>query len=122
MITLNDLTLLHDRVVIQLDEVGDTITEGGVIVPLYENYETDGGKPGSKVSSKKYTNTGTVLALSESASKQIPALQAGNKVFVSNSSVSTPQYHFYIDRTKLVQDFTGVISIPAILVEAIINN
>jgi len=117
MASLKDITLFGDRILVQLDQVTDTVTEHGIIVPLFENYETDGGKPSSKISSKKYSSVGTVLKISNNSPLQ---LAEGTKVYVNPSS-SNQQFQFYLDRTKLVQDFEGLICIPHTLIEATIT-
>jgi co-chaperonin GroES (HSP10) len=115
---LPNLELLGDRVIILLDKAEDhTVTESGLIIPLFENAESDGGKPISKLSLKRYLSVGTVLALSATAQEKLPTINVGDRVYVTPSSAS-PNYQFLPDRSQLVEDWTGMISVSHILIEA----
>ena len=125
MASYENITLFGDRVLIQLDKSEEhTTLSSGLTIPLYENYETDGGRPGAKASDKKFLSQGTVVALSQSASKKLEEnnspLNIGDKVFVTQNAVS-PQYQFFPDRSNLFIQFEGLISIPHVLIEAKIN-
>lgn len=116
----NTITILGDRVLIQLDLMEDhTITPSGVVVPLYQNIESDGGRPDIKESNLRYLSKGTVVSISDSVKEKVP-LSAGDRVFVAPSCVS-PTYQFYSRRTGLVENFEGLISIPPAFIEAKIN-
>jgi co-chaperonin GroES (HSP10) len=115
---ISKLELLGDRVIVLLDKAEDhTTTDGGVIIPLFENAETDGGRPTSKLSMKRYLSVGTVLAISATAQEKIPTISVGDRVYVTPSSASS-NYQFLPDRTQLVEDWSGMISISHVLVEA----
>lgn len=117
----SNITLLGDRVVIQLDKMLDhTITSSGVMVPNTELTETDGGKLTTRLSNKSHVPQGTVQLLSAKAQELLPELKIGDKVFVAQHSLNSSNY-FYPDRTKLIQDFEGYICIPHTLIEAKIN-
>lgn len=117
--------LTGDRVLIQLDKHPEhTTTKSGIVTPLFENIESDGGRPMAIASNKKYLHSGTVLdaspyALSKLTEYSTP-LQIGDKVYVNAGAVSQ-SYHFAINRDSLVYDFDGIISIPHTLLEAIIS-
>ena len=119
------MIITHDKVLIQLDEHADhTLTESGVYLPKFLNIETDGGRPDVRTSNEKYVASGTVvdaspLALSKMADAKTP-LSIGDKVFVSQTAVSQ-SFHFKSKRDALQYDFDGLILVPYILIEAIIN-
>lgn len=118
---LSNISLLGDRVLIQLDEHPEhTVTAVGVVVPKFISIETDGGKPKQKPSNQKYISSGTVIAISHLASEKLP-IAVGDKVYVNPQAVSQ-NYHFLISRNNLVDDFDGVISLPHALIEAKIIN
>ncbi len=118
---ISQLELLGDRVVILLDKAQDhTITDGGVIIPLFENGETDGGRPKSNLSHKKYLSVGTVVAISEVAKDKLPVL-VGDRVYVTPTAASA-NYQFLTDRSQLIENWDGYIAIPHTLIEAKINN
>lgn len=122
---LSHLTLLGDRVVILLDKANDhTVTESGILVPLAELTETDGGRLTTRTSSQQYLMMGTVIALSEFSSskfkEQSSPIAVGDRVYLSKAAVS-PTYQFYPERNSLVIDFTGYICVPHTLIEAKIN-
>lgn len=115
------LTLLGDRVVVQLDELADhTITDAGIVVPLFQNIESDGGRPDTKVSNLKYLPKGTIVNISQFAKERLPELNIGDRVFVVPSVVA-PAYQFFSKRNGLVENFEGTISIPHTYIEAKIN-
>jgi len=47
----------------------DTTTESGIVIPTYENYTTEGGKPAAKPTLEKYSTIALVLAISDKASE-----------------------------------------------------
>lgn len=119
---ISNLELLGDRVIVLLDKAEDhTTTESGLIIPLFENAETDGGRPASKLSMKRYLSTGTILGLSQTAQEKLPTIKVGDKVYVTPTA-ATPQYQFLPDRTQLVEDWSGLIVISHVLIEAKIKN
>lgn len=118
---LSNITLLGDRILIQLDEHPDhTVTPSGIIQPKWVNIESDGGKPKVKPSNQKHIASGTILKMSLLAAEKVP-LVPGDRVYVSPAAVSQ-SYHFLISRNNLVDDFDGVIAVPHPLIEAKINN
>lgn len=119
---ISKLELLGDRVIVLLDKAEDhTVTEGGLIIPLFENAESDGGRPISKLSLKRYLSIGTILAMSPTAQEKLPTVKVNDRVYVTPSSAS-PNYQFLPDRTQLVEDWNGMISISHVLIEAKIKD
>lgn len=120
--------LLGDKVLIQLKEIQDhTKTEAGLFIPHNELTETDGGKVTTRPSGKKYYGEGEILQITKYANEKlmetnglVSLLKAGTKVLVSSQAMNNNIFHFYTDRSKLVQDFKGVIAIPHTLIEAIL--
>lgn len=116
------LTLLGDRVVIQLENMTEhTITEAGIMIVNTELAETDGGRLTTKLSNKTYLAKGEILLLSEKARELLPSLTEGDKVYVAPHALNSSNY-FNVDRTQLVQDFKGIICIPHTLIEAKLND
>lgn len=117
------LKLLGDRVWVKLDEaVSHTETDSGIIIPLNELTETDGGRITTRPSNRKYFSSGTIVAISDKASELLSnSVKPGDKIYV-NDRVVNKDYQFFPDRSKLVQDFKGHILISANYVEAKIND
>lgn len=116
------LTLLGDRVVIQLENMTEhTITEAGIMIVNTELAETDGGRLTTKLSNKTYLAKGEILLLSEKARELLPSLTEGDKVYVAPHALNSSNY-FNVDRTQLVQDFKGIICVPHTLIEAKLND
>lgn len=121
---IQTLQLTGDRILIQLDKHPEhTITKSGIVTPLFENIESDGGRPMAIASNKKYLHSGTVLDASPYAYSKLQELstpvKSGDKVYINSGAVSQ-SYHFALNRDSLVYDFDGIISIPHTLLEAII--
>ena len=122
-----DLQLFGDRVIVLLDKQSEhTTTAGNIVVPQFVNAESDGGRPIALLSDHKYLATGTVVAISETASDKLHNLSTpisvGDRVYVSPSVVN-PSYQFILNRSKLIAEFEGYISISHSLIEAkIITN
>lgn len=118
---INKIKPLGDRVIILLDKISDhTTTDSGIIVPLNEVIELESGRLGTETSSRTHLSQGTVVKMSALAAEKLVDVKEGDKVLVHHSATSKSHY-FFPDRTKLVQDFNGFISIPHPLVEAVIN-
>lgn len=117
---MQNITLLGDRVIILLDKLEDhTTTDAGIVVPFFQNIESDGGRPDTKVSNLKYLSKGTIVAMSDYAKEKLPQLSPSTRVFVNPSAVS-PSYQFFHKRNGLVEEFEGYIVVPHTLIEAII--
>lgn len=115
------LQLLGDRIIVLLDTAEDTTTESGIIIPLNELQETDGGKLKTRPSAKRHLSQGTILAIGDQARATIKEKQLdinlNDRVYVTQQAL-TNSFNFFPDRTKLVQDFKGFIAIPLSLIEA----
>lgn len=48
-----------------------TINSAGIIVPLYENYESDGGRPASRITTENFSNIGEVIQISSKAQQYL---------------------------------------------------
>ena len=122
---MNNIELIGDRVWIKLDEAQDhTTTSTGILIPLNELTETDGGRITTRPSDKKHLLKGTVVALSPYASTKLNELSTtllpNDRVYISKNALNSA-YAFYPVRDALVIDFTGDICIPHTLIEAKIN-
>ncbi len=118
---MNELELIGDRILVQLDEQPThEVTEAGIVNPLTELYETDGGRAGSKVSSRKYIAKGTILKISSFAKRKLEelgtTLEEGDTILVDHRCASE-QYSFFPKR-GLVKTFEGLVSIPHVYIEA----
>lgn len=119
---MKKIKLLGDRIVVKLDEMEDhTTTESGLIVPLSTVYETDSGRIKARTSAQKHLLVGTIIDISDKA-KELTDLSVSDKVYVSENALSSKAFHFYYDRSKLVQTFEGYICIPHTLIEAVVTN
>jgi co-chaperonin GroES (HSP10) len=126
--TLSKIKLLGDRVLIKLDNAEDhTTTSSGLIVPLNDIVETDGGRLKTETSKRKHLTSGTILLIGEQSAAKLKEagteLVVGDKVYVTEMvGKNVSSYQFFVDRTKLVQDFSGLVCIPHILIEAKIED
>lgn len=125
--TINNLSLIGDRVLIVLDEALEhTKLDSGIIIPLNTIVEKDSGRLGTELSKRKHLTKGTIIALSPTSTTKLKELesplQVGDRVYVNEMVLkTTSSYQFFINRDKLVQDFDGVVCIPHVLIEAKIN-
>jgi co-chaperonin GroES (HSP10) len=120
---MDNITLLGDRVLIQLHKLPDhTVSEKGIVMPLFQNIESDGGRPDVKASNLEYLSVGTVLKISALAKQKLAdslsPLSEGDTVYLPQVAVS-PSYQFFTKRTGLVENFEGIIAVPHTLIEAI---
>jgi co-chaperonin GroES (HSP10) len=112
------IKLLGANLVIKLDQAKEhTKTDAGILIPLQEVYETDGGKIATRTSSKNYLSRGEVIHIGDKVT--IP-VNVGDKVYVVKHAVN-PAYEFFEKRDSLVQDPSGLICIPEGMIEAIIE-
>lgn len=113
---LGTIKLLGDRTLIRLRKAEDhTVTEEGLFIPLMENYTTDGGKNGARVSNFKFLTIGEVLSTTHAE------LKAGDTVTVFRNA-ATNDYFFPLDRTRLVVPFDGTILVPNSMIECKYGN
>lgn len=109
-----------------MKEIQDhTKTEAGLWIPANVLAETDGGKVTTRPSGQKYYAEGTILKMGQSAFNKLQEAGVtavnGDEVYISKQTLNSDSFHFYMDRSKQVQDFKGVILIPHTLIEAIIT-
>ncbi len=110
------IKLLGDRTLLKLLQAEDhTTLPGGLIKPQFENYETDGGKASSRISSRKYLSIGIVLATNS------PDLKVGDTITVM-PSCANPTYFFPLDRSQLAPTFDGTILVPNTMIECKTTN
>lgn len=114
-------------VLVRLDKLkSNTVTSSGVIVNSYENYETEGGRPSTKLSHEVFSLRGTVLKMSAAAMKAIE--QEGYKLDVSDTiivypSAKSPQ-NWFIDPDKIdepTSDFEGYLLLHPAQIQCILN-
>lgn len=109
------LEILHNNVWVLLDEESEHSVIDGIIVPLFEATETDGGKPTTRLSKKSFLLKGTVKGVGNQVN--IP-LSIGDKVYVKQEAYSI-HFQFFPSRDRKVLDFTGDILIPVQFIEAV---
>lgn len=125
--TISNIELLGDRILVLLDNAQDhTTTSSGLIVPLNDIVETDGGRLKTETSKRKHLTSGTVVLIAEQAASKLQDtksnIKVGDKVYVTEMvGKNVSSYQFFVDRSKLVQDFSGLVCIPHIMIEAKIN-
>lgn len=124
---LKDVQLVgHKGVLIKLYPFKSVITkrESGLEDALYEAHYTEGGKPASSLSSKKYQPVGVVIGISPQSKKYIKDtwegidLTPGRVVWVTQHSVSK-ENEFLIERDKAVTGDKGFISVHPNSIEAV---
>lgn len=118
---MEELQLIGDRILVQLDEqVDHEVTEAGLINPLTELEQTDGGRYNSKISSRRFVAAGIIKKISDFSAKKLEELgveiKEGDRVYVDHRAASE-QYAFFIKR-GLVKTFSGLVSIPHVYIEA----
>lgn len=126
--TINKLELVGDRVLVLLDNAeGHTVTASGVIIPLNDVVETDGQRLKAETSKRKHLTSGKIVRVSSTAAAKLAdsnlTLSQGDVVYVSDMvGKNVASYQFFVDRSKLVQDFNGIVCIPHTLIEAKVND
>lgn len=115
--------LIGDRILIKLDEARDhTVTESGLVIPLQQLAESDGGRVVSEISKQKHLPQGTIMKMGPLAAKKLEEVMAdvtvGDKVFISTQVFNSKSYEFSTDRSQLLREFDGYICIPHVLIEA----
>lgn len=105
-----------------------TTTAEGIIIPLYENYETEGGRPASRIKSEdKYSTIGEVLQISDKAQLILNEEKMDIKVgdYISIPLVHKhPSNQFLLSKNDSVSEFEGYLTIYPNMVQAkiIINS
>jgi len=115
--TLDNHKIVGSRgVLIKLDAYTSPIEidEDGIYTPLYENYETDGGRPASKFRIEEYSPIGTILQISEKAQELLQEekmdLKVGDRVTIFKSQ-RIGFNEFIEDRTKPIEVFKGYLTV-----------
>jgi len=114
-------------VLIKLEEFQnkESINAAGVYVPLFENYETDGGRPASKIKDENFSYIGEVIQISEKA-KDILAeekidIKVGDRVSIHRNQ-KVQFNHFFPENNAPVMDFSGYILIDPSGIQSKIKN
>lgn len=118
---LNKLTLLGDRVLIELNTADDhSVTESGIIIAAAELTETDGGRITTRTTSEKRLAKGKVLLMSNKAKEALPELEIGDTVYVPKHVINTT-HMFDLERKNIVTNWennNNIICIPSVNIEA----
>lgn len=117
----------------QLDRYSSpvTSTSSGVLIPKYDAYFTEGGKPAAKQSNKEFTSVGTVISVSPAALSYIEqewkglTLVPGQRVWLQPNAAS-PKNQFLIDRDVPITqaELTGespFVLVPPQSIEALLD-
>jgi len=128
MLTIDNHEIQGSKgVLIKLQEIEEDYETNdlGVIIPLYENYESDGGRPAARIKEDTYSSVGEVIQISEKA-KQIMAEELMNYKVGDLVSISAQQKHpsnqFLVDKDKVVANFSGYLILhPSMIQSKIIN-
>lgn len=105
----------------------DQITESGIIVPAFDNYETDGGKPATKIKEDVYSPIGQIEQISIAAQKEIDDsgmdLKVGDWILIQGQAKASFNW-FVISADTPVANFDGKLLIHPnqILAKLEINN
>lgn len=124
-IELKDFKLVNTKgVLIKLFKFESMKTKAGLVDPLFEAYETEGGKFASKLSDKIYQSRGVVVAISPSAAKYINDSWAGVSLDVGDVVLVAPQVvnresEFLINRELPVTGNKGFIAVHPNSIDAI---
>lgn len=89
---------------------GETVTRGGLIVPKYKNYETDGGRPASKRDPERFSTVGQIVAISDKAQELMDQEMMNYKVgdtIAVYSHVKNSNNWFIEDKLHPVADWNG---------------
>lgn len=103
----------------------ETVNEAGVYIPLYENYETDGGRPAARIKVDNYSTIGKVIQISKKAQELLDEdkmdIEVGDVVSIYLNA-KNPSNQFLIERETPVVDFNGYLAVhPNTIQSKIIN-
>lgn len=122
----NHKVLGSKGILIKLEEFEEKIqkNEAGVYTPLFENYETDGGRPDVKIRIDEFSTIGEIIQISEKAESllkdELMDLKVGDRVAIYRNH-KNPVNEFLVDRSKPVEEFQGYMTIvPAMIQSKII--
>lgn len=109
-------------VLLKLEKFKDeiTINEAGVHIPLYENFESDNGRPDSKIKVEDYSCIGEILYISKASQKMMEdegmEYKVGDRVAIFRNQ-KTPFNQFLVDKTNQVEKFEGYMLITPQMIE-----
>lgn len=104
----------------------ETINEAGVYIPLYENYETDGGRPAARI---KTEETFSTIARVEQISEKVQEILNEEKMDIQVGDYITialqakhPSNQFLVTREVPAVDFEGYLLVhPNTIQSKLIN-
>lgn len=102
-----------------------SITDEGILIPLYENYETDGGRPDSRIKENEFSLIGKILQISlksqEILEREKMDLKIGDYVGISPMHMHQSNW-FLVERDTPVSKFTGYLRIDPTMIDSKIIN
>ena len=103
----------------------ETTTESGIVIPLYDNYTTDGERPASKLSNKKFSDLAEVVQISEKAQAIMEDekmnITVGDMVAIYPSANNSSNW-FILNREVPVADFEGYLLLHPNYIQAKVYN
>ena len=127
MTELNYTVLGPKGILIQLFPLQDSATSpSGVLVPSYENFITEGGKPASTLSLERFSCIGTVLQISPTAAdyllKESIDLSVSDVVGIHSTYKNQSNWFISPDKARLpVQDWDGLLLVSPQMLSFKIN-
>lgn len=99
----------------------DTTTETGIVIPTYEAYTTEGGRPAAKPTLEKFSTIGIVLAISDKARELLDEekmdLKKGDAVLIYPHAKVSSNW-LILHRHTPVADFEGYLLLHPNAVQA----
>lgn len=117
------MELLHNFVLIQLIPYeGDTVTEGGIIIPKTTMQETDGGSMRSIIDENaRFQPKGLVLKASEKVKIEYPSIKENKSIVRVGRGALSTNHQYNLDTTTAHQEWEGLVLIPSGLIEMVEN-
>lgn len=128
MLTLQNHKIFgHRGILIKLYEYEEEFStnEAGIITPLYEAYETDGGRPDAKLRTDKFSAVGKIVQISKAAqdllNQEEMDLKIGDVISIHKAYLSGAN-EFLVNKDTPNQKFEGYLLIhPNMIQSQIIN-
>lgn len=127
MLKIENHEILGPKILIKLIPYKESIStnEAGILIPLYENYETDGGRPAARIKEDEYSCVGKVIQIPKAAKDYLDSekmeVSVGDMITISHNQ-KHPSNQFLVNKDVQVQEFEGYLIIhPSLIQSKIIN-
>jgi hypothetical protein len=110
-------------ILVLLDEVEEelNVNDAGVIVPLYEDYASDAGRPKAKMDVKEYKNIGTILQISKKAQEILDEekmdVKVGSRIVIYPSQINAHN-RFMLNTASSLVEFKGYLNVDAQMIQS----